>query len=106
VRVRTRSKKQLEALGVAVLGGSVNRRSTVLVALVDVAALIQQQLEALGVAVEGGLENRRNAVVVALVDVAARSFVRSFLLVIWGVPYNGCCILFIFGFGFGVRFSL
>jgi selenophosphate synthetase-related protein len=42
------------------------------VALVDVAARIQQQLEALGVAVLGGNVNRRTAVVVALVDVAAR----------------------------------
>ena len=52
-RVSTGAKQQLEALGVAVKGGSVNRRTAVVVALVDVAARIQQQLEALGVAVLG-----------------------------------------------------
>ena len=36
--VAARSQQQLEALGVALLGGSVNRRTAVLVALVDVAA--------------------------------------------------------------------
>ncbi len=39
-RVCARSQQQLEALGVAVLGGSVNRRAAVVVALVDVAARI------------------------------------------------------------------
>ena len=71
-RVSTGAKQQLEALGVALLGGNINRRNAVLVALVDVAARSQQQLEALGVAFVGGNVNRRPAVVVALVDVAAR----------------------------------
>jgi hypothetical protein len=73
VDVAARSQQQLEALGVAVLGGSVNRRNAVVVALVDVAARSQQQLEALGVAVRGGSVNRRKTIDVALVDVAARS---------------------------------
>ena len=38
IHVAARSQQQLEKLGVAVLGGSVNRRKAVLVALVDVAA--------------------------------------------------------------------
>jgi len=63
VDVAARSQQQLEALGVAVLGGNVNRRTAVVVALVDVAARSQQQLEALAVAVEGGNVNREKAVV-------------------------------------------
>ena len=69
-RVCAGVNQQLEALGAAVLGGNVNRKNAVLIALVDVDARSQQQLEALGVAVLGGNVNRRNAVVVALVDVA------------------------------------
>ncbi len=38
VDVAARSQQQLEALGVAVEGGNVNRRNAVVVALVDVAA--------------------------------------------------------------------
>ena len=37
-RVSTGAKQQLEAVGVAVRGGNVNRRNAVVVALVDVAA--------------------------------------------------------------------
>ena len=37
-RVSTGANQQLEALGAAVLGGNVNRRSAVFAALVDVAA--------------------------------------------------------------------
>jgi hypothetical protein len=44
--VAARIQQQLEALGVAFLGGDGNRRNAVLVALVDVAARIQQQLVA------------------------------------------------------------
>jgi hypothetical protein len=72
-RVCAGAKQQLEAVGVAVEGGKVNRSPAVVVALVDVAASSQQQLEALGVAVLGGSVNRRTAVVGARVDVAARS---------------------------------
>ena len=70
----------------SVTGGNVNRRKAVFVALVDVAARIQQQLEALGVAVLSGTVNRRNAVVVALVRVTARSIDRNIYWSKRGVP--------------------
>jgi hypothetical protein len=47
VRVCAGAKQQLEALGMAVLGGSVNRRTAVVGARVDVAARSPQQPEAL-----------------------------------------------------------
>jgi hypothetical protein len=38
IHVAARSQQKLDALGVAFLGGNVNRRSVVIFALVDVAA--------------------------------------------------------------------
>ena len=65
VDVAARSQQQLEAIGMAVVGGNVNWRKPIVVTLVDVAARSQQPLETVCMGVLGGNENWRSAVVVA-----------------------------------------
>ena len=87
-RVCTRSQQNLDAVGVAFEGCNENRRSAVVLALVDVCTgSSQQNIQAVGVAFLGCNVNRRKAVVVALVDVPARSQQNVQAV---GVAFLGC----------------